>query len=147
MFVEGQKVSYVGDSQARSIGDVGTVVAAGHTASWVKWPDQSMEEMAHFDISPVATIHDPDVWSPPMNHTSVRETMRQRGVTGVLDDLNNQGQLASFEIIAADALALITSRIRTDPHIAAIVAELDADDADELVATATRSLIRDAYGT
>jgi hypothetical protein len=151
MFVDGQKVAYVGDGDGRhDVGDVGRVIGAGNTASWVKWVTGvsagHMAEVGHHEIVAVTNGVDPDALDGPLVTFAVREEHAYRGPHGVIDRLNDEGHLGSFQTIAEEALAHIAARIRTDPSIVEVLAQLDPEDGEELVSTATVALLRDAFG-
>ncbi len=153
MYADGQKVSFVGDPSpdTPAIGDVGIVVSAGNTASHVRWMSGVRaglyDEMGHMEIAATAsTVTDTDSFSGRIVTFSVAEVQARAGARGLLDELNDRGHLGGLEAIAEEAMGLVAARIRTDPSIREVLAQLDDEDGDDLVALATVALLQDAFG-
>jgi hypothetical protein len=154
MFIDGQRVAFVGEpwpdrAPDHTLDDVGVVVAAGNTTSHVRWATGAckgqIEEVAHRDIVPVNLSESIDAFASLVTF-SAREIAETKGMDAVIDRLNREGHLASFEAIAEEALGLVATRIRSDPSILATMAQLDPDDGEELVSCATATLLRAAFG-
>lgn len=151
MFAEGQRVSYVGEGvDAPSIGDEGIVVALGNTASYVKMATGAKAgefiEVSHHDLAPLARRIDTDIMGGGLVSFSVREVAASQGASGLLARLRSEGHLANFDEIASTAAQVAGSLVRSDPSMQEVIANLDAQDADELVSLAVVALLRDAFG-
>lgn len=151
MFADGQRVQYAGDPiDGLDIGDVGVIAQAGHTASHVKWVTGARKgtftEVPHYEIQAVGSTPDTDALSGGLVTFAVRQVHAQVGNRGLLDILNEQGHLASFDAIGEEAMALVARRIREDPSIREVLAQLEGEDGDDFVAVATVALLRDAFG-
>lgn len=149
---DGQKVAFAGDPTDGSpaLGDEGIVVSAGNTASHVKWLTGAcageFTETSHYEISAIAGSHDTDMMASSLISFSAREVRAMSGSRGLLDRLNAEGHLGSFEAIAGEAARVAGSLIRSDPSIVEVIAQLDADDADDFVSLAVVTLLQDAFG-
>lgn len=150
MFFDGQTVSYVGEpyGDTPTIGDIGIVVSAGHTASHVKWTTgprkDTFTEMPHHEIV-AATNLDP-LHANTLVTFAVTEVHETRGILGIIASLSEEGHLGGFDQIAEDALAFVASRVRSDPSIQEVLASLPLEDGDDLVSVASVTLLADAFG-
>ena len=88
-----------------------------------------------------------DALDGPLVTIAVRDVYEREGTTGLLNALNHDGHLAFFEPLAVEAVEMIRDQIRTDASFRPILAQLSAGEAHELVALATSTLLRDAFGT
>ena len=152
LFFDGQKVSYIGEEFEGSprVGDLGTVVAVGNTASHIKWKTGSLKdqfrEVDHLAIVPVAHQAETDMFSGGLLSFSALQVHAARGANGVIDALAEAGHLSSFEAIAEEAQALVATRIRNDPSVREAIAEIGDEAGADLVATAAVRLLADAFG-
>lgn len=159
-FYEGQAVSYVGDGQhGLTLGAHGRLLAfASNRAGHVQWLDGPLRGQVTVhelgtEVLPAnkkfAAVHDgleDSLEVGPIQHTSARSVYDLEGSAGVLSMLASSGHTANFEQIADDANAFVQSRIRQEASVREVLAQLDEDEASELVALATRVLLRDAFG-
>ena len=82
----------------------------------------------------------------PLVTFAVRDIYEREGTTGLLNALNRDGHLAFFEPLAVEAVEMIRDNIRTDASFRPILSQLSATEAQELIALATSTLLRDAFG-
>ena len=159
-FEDGQRVSYIG--QADVIGmqpcDEGMVLSDGGSGAHVMWSTGSAlgkvtltddYKLALVGYPVTATYDDGlddslDVGTLTM--TGVLATYDEEGPAGVLNEMATAGRLDGFTGIAHEALGLIQTRIRHDPAIAAVVAQLGEVEGEALVSLAASVLLRDAFG-
>lgn len=160
-FYEGQAVSYVGDGQqGLTLGAHGRLLAfassgsAGHV-HWLDGPLRGQVTVHELgtEVLPstkkFAAVHDgleDSLEVGPIQHTSARAVYDLEGSAGVLSLLASSGHLANFEQIADDANAFVQGRIRAEASVREALAQLDDEEASELVALASRVLLRDAFG-
>jgi hypothetical protein len=154
---EGSKVSYIGDGHdGRQLGDHGRLLVRSGRQGHVKWASGEITPHDLEDLAPAPGAHqqrvaavDPladslEVGLPQV--VSVRATYEIEGAAGVLNALATTGSLGGFSEIANEVMSLVATRVRSDPGIAPVLAQLDDDEAAELVTTATHALLRDAFG-
>lgn len=149
---EGQRVSYIGDgSDGRTLGDVGRLLAKAGSIGHVQWGDRTVTPHLLDDLAPsgarVAQVRDgleDSLDVGPVAHTGMRAVWEAEGSAGVLNQLSVTGALTSFAEIAEEVRTLVASRIRQDPGVRAVTAQLDDDEGEELVALASLVLLRDA---
>lgn len=158
---EGARVSYVGDgSDGRVLGERGQILSITGRCGHVKWADTSITLVALDDVLPVASTTgavraapapvrddlDDSLDVGPVPHLGMRGVYETEGGVGVLNALASSGQLSSFGAIAEEARTFVEQQIRQDPSFCQVTAQLDPDEADELIALASHVLIRDAFG-
>lgn len=153
MIHDGSRVSFVGHpSDGLGIGDHGRVFQAGASGSHVKWA--SGERRGEIDLirnddlvemPTTGSLTADAITEPGLVSFAVRAVHSTSGDVGVLNALNAEGHLESFEDIAEDALAFVSSRIRQDPSFVEVLGQLEPDDGDDLVALAASTLLRDAF--
>lgn len=155
MIPEGSHVSYVGDGVGRDQGltldDRGQVVAAAGQASHVVWKTGSLKGKItltpNLDLVAVRTVPEgDDSLDGPLVSMAVRQTYEERGARGLLTKLATQGHTSGFASIADEALALVTSRIRSDPSFRVVLGSLDEDEGSDLVSVAAVTLLRESFG-
>lgn len=159
-FYEGQAVSYVGESQpGLTLGDHGRLLAfASKTAGHVQWLDGKLRGQVTVhelgaEVLPTGKKYEAvldgledSLEVGPVPHTSARSVYDTEGSIGVLSMLASSGYLANFEAIADEAQAFVQGRIRSEASVREILAQLDDDEASELVVLASRVLLQDAFG-
>lgn len=154
MVREGQVVAFTGYTghQGETMGDTGRVIAT-----------DPMTQVAavHWDNGKTTTVYDDDLSVQSRGSMAslddsldvgglvtfaARDLYDEDGTIGVVNALINGGHMASFSDIAEEALALVSSRVRSDASIRAVTAQLDDEEGEAVVRLASAALIRDAYG-
>ncbi len=159
MIQNGDRVAFCGDPApgGPSIGDQGRVVQAGHTGSGVRWvtgalSGQISELVAHADLVVNGSLDGHSfaqhfsTGHPSEDALQAQATFARSGARATLRQLHEAGLLSNFTSIAEDVASMVARRIQQDPELAPILAQLDPDDASELVAVASGQLLRDAFG-
>lgn len=155
MIVEGSRVSYAGDDPLQDVGSQGRVVSLSGTCAHVQWysgPKTSMIELedlndlvefrgsqsaaAQAQIEAQAFADNAfadtlDMVSLPS--MAVRAVYDDEGEDGLLVALSEAGRLAVLAEYAEEAVGLVATRIRQDPEFAAVLAQLDPDEANGMV--------------
>lgn len=161
---DGQRVSYVGlDRDGFVMGDRGQILTGDDNASHVMWSTGSKTGqvllMDNADITPAGTrttaaSAEPDglddsleVGIGTLGVTAARDWFDFDGEVGVLNAMAERGHLASFGAIAQEARDLVAGRIRNDPSVRAVIAQLDDEEGEAVVSLATVALLRDAFGS
>lgn len=149
MIIEGQRVSFCGDPDDNlDIGDSGRVMQAGYTGSHVKWATGNAQGqitlVSNLDLSVTSGPSDTDVLNAGLVGFSVQAVSAQGGSHAVLAALEAEGHLGSFQAIAEDCFRFVAERVRQDPSVAEVIAQLDPQDSDDLVYRASLVLLRDA---
>lgn len=148
--LEGQRVSYVGDTDnGLSVGDRGKVVSSDGNASHVLWMTgaKAGEIVLHDHFDLVVSSNLPtDNFDSGLVSFSVRQTFERYGSVGLLNALNEEGHLATFTDIAEDAVTMVASRIRQDPSFQEVLGHLEPEEGDDVVVLAASVLLRDAFG-
>lgn len=155
MFYDGQHVSYVGLDPQR-IGDRGRVLQAEAHGAHVLWISGALNNQVVYtdgmDMAPLSRVSNhQDGLEDSLEvgeytaHTAVRVAYDDGGEVGVLNYMAEQGYLAAFASIADETLSFVASRIRQDPGFAVVAAQLDDDEAADLVRLAAAVLMRDAF--
>lgn len=157
MLHEGSKVSYTGvDMAGHALGDQGRVMAVSDSVAHVAW------DTGHL-AGQVVPVYDYDLVSLSARHAvsdaledslevgglvsfSVRRTYDTGGATAVLNEMAESGHLASFSSIAEQALGQVAHAIRHDASFRAVSADLDEEEAENVLRLASACLIRDAFG-
>jgi hypothetical protein len=155
---EGARVSYIGDGHdGRALGEHGRLLAITGRSGHVKWEDRTITLV---DLNDVAALSpstaaarppaDDDLADSldvgPVRSFGVRGVYEVDGTSGVLSALASTGQLTGFASIAEDTRLFAEGRVRQDPELSRAAAQLDPEEADELIAMATAVLLRDAFG-
>jgi hypothetical protein len=149
---DGSKVAYVGPMrEGHDIGDEGTVLRGEASYSHVKWAtgarsgDIEMVRNDHLVVNGSLANHPltANFESGIVAGINVQATLARRGPLGLLNALGKQGHLTAFPSIAEEALALVASRVRSDPSIAEVLGALEPEDADELVGVAVAVVLKD----
>lgn len=161
---EGSHVSCVGDGRnGRALGERGQILAITGRSAHVKWADRSITLEDLDDLAllrsgfgaarATAAVVEPDddladsLDVGPIQAAGMRGVYEAEGGFGVLSALASTGQLSGFASIAEETRLFAEARVRQDPDLARVAAQLDPEEADELVSLATASLLRDVFGT
>lgn len=76
----------------------------------------------------------------------VAQVQATQGTLGLLTMLATRGDLHRLSTAVDEAFVVVANRIRQDPHLRQILAELDDDDAEKLVQMASLTLLHSAFG-
>lgn len=153
---EGQIVAWSSLAiDGHGVGDEGRLLSVAGSCAHVTWSTGLMsgvtEVVSVHDISATAS-RDQDPLADSLDFgglvsSAARDVYEAQGPEGVVGALSATGHLSSFEQIAEEALALVASRVRSDPSLREAVSTLDDEDAEAVVRLASAVLIRDAFGT
>jgi hypothetical protein len=155
---EGSRVSYIGDGHdGRALGEHGRLLAITGRSGHVKWEDRTITLVDLVDVAPLSSTAaaarppaDDDLADSldvgPVQAFGVRGVYETEGTPGVLNVLASTGQLTGFASIAEDTRLFAEGQVRQDPELSRVAAQLDPEEADELISTATAVLLRDAFG-
>lgn len=160
MIVEGQKVTYAGDTDPyNEVGAHGKVVALSGTAAHVMWTDGpktgAVDLVEQFELLPdrsaaftqsVAASFDAALDLPDNSVVAVRDTYDEQGEEGLVTALNEAGHLAMLSAYVEEAASHLASRIREDPALGTVLSQLEADEADSLVGKVASVLLTDRLG-
>lgn len=156
---EGSRVSYVGDGDdGRALGERGQILAITGRSGHVKWADSTITLVDLEDVAPLSSITGAaravtatddladslDVG--PIQAIGMRGLFETVGCNGVLSELTATGQLTGFPTIAEEARLYAEGRVRQDPDLSRVIAQLDPEEGDELISVATLVLLRTAFG-
>lgn len=159
---EGCKVAYIGNEIAgHAIGDDGKVIAADGERFHVAWRTGSrkgqIELMSVLDITPVsdpdavpesrsASLDDSLEYGSPVLSFSARRVFEESGFRGLVAALEDDGHLSTIAGRVSEMVGSIVSEVRGDAAVVQAAADLDYDEADELVSTLVAALVRGAVG-
>lgn len=158
---DGQQVTYIGPGAtvghaALHMGERGKVLGAGPTASHVLFTTGAVAQQIllvdNFDLAPLGKVATTDGLddclevSDGLSASAARQAFDLGGEVGLLNQMAEDGYLATFAAIAEDAYEFIAGRVRQDPAFRAVTAQLDEDEGDALVRLASHVLLRDAFG-
>ena len=155
MVTEGSKVVYAGADLTIEQGTVGRVLFVAGSAAHVQWQDGprvgQVDLIDQYDLSPtssaasvaqvVASQFDQSLEMEDASSGVVREAMDSYGEDGVLVALAEKGHLATLEVYATEALSHLTSALRTDPALGEMLACLDADEQEAVLARLAATLL------
>lgn len=155
MIREGSTVVYTGLvlDNTPALGDAGTVIAldpVSHTAH-VMWSEGARayctDPMYLHSLAAKGRNDDglDDSLEVGQLSFSARKVFDSEGPEMLVSAMSEFGHLGSFATYAEEAVALVASRIRSDPEFRAVIAELDEDEAETVFRTASICLIRDAF--
>lgn len=153
MLREGQVVAYTGyrSRDGEQLGDTGRLISVD--------PDNGVIGV-HWDSGRITSCYDHEVAAQSRGAFAslddsldvgglvtfaARDAYDEGGSPGVVNALVDGGHLATFQDIAEEALALVASRVRSDPSIRAVTAQLDDEEGEAVVRLASAALIRDAF--
>lgn len=145
MFVEGQRVAYVGWEESR-IGDEAIVAEPGVTGSTVLWASGAHEGqydlVSHAELVGVAgPAHDEFFAEGSLLGFDVNGTYRREGRMGVLSSLEADGHLMGFAQLADEVVAHTAARLREDPSLAEAARVLGPEAGHDFLLYAARKLL------
>lgn len=159
MIVEGQRVIYAGDTDPfQQVGATGKVIALSGQAAHVQWLDgpkvgqidltqqyELLPERTAAEQAPMSTF-DSALDSPVTATLSVRATYDESGEEGVVNVLAEAGHLAMLSEYVDEAVGTLSARIRQDPMLGDVLAQLEPDEADCLISRVASALFTDRMG-
>lgn len=154
---DGQTVTYIGPGMnGLAIGDQGKVLSAERDSCHVLWASGALHNqivlVGNFDLAPIGRqatldgLEDCLDVDSGISTSATRDIFDTGGEIGLLNQMAEEGHLASFAAIAEDAYEFIASRVRQDPAFRSITAHLDEDEGEALIRLASHVLLRDAFG-
>lgn len=163
MIVEGAKVAYAGEDPFQDVGSIGKVVSLSGSCAHVLWEDGPkvgmIEMIDQYDLVPhrantaaprrVATVADgfeATLDMPGMPVLAVRATYDEDGEDGLVAALNEAGKIAVLAEYAEEALSHVATRIRQDPGVTEVLAQLEPDERDSLVDRLASLVLIDRVG-
>jgi hypothetical protein len=152
--IEGSKVSYVGpEVDGYAIGDHAVVLASGRTHSHFSFRTGEHEGTIHYlansdFVQP--TAHTASAWDEALETDTpaiaVRAAYDAGGPKRVVRELRSNGHLAAMEQIGDEAIQLVAARLRQDPSVLAVLAQLDAEEGSGFVSYAAVQVLRGVLG-
>jgi hypothetical protein len=76
----------------------------------------------------------------------VAQVQHTQGTLGVLTMLATRGDLQRLSTVVDEAFMVVANRIRQDPNVRTVIAQLDDEDAENLVQMASLTLLHSAFG-
>lgn len=164
MIVEGQQVAYAGDTDPfNEVGSLGKVVAMSGAAAHVQWTTGpkagSIDLVETYELVERRTAStaitrdattmgsfDAALDMPATETISVRATYDDTGEDGLVTALNEAGHLAVLAEYVDEAVGHLASRIRGDLTLGEVLAQLEQDEAESLVARVASVLLNDRLG-
>lgn len=149
---EGQVVAFTGygGHEGQTLGDLGRVVSVDGNVVAVHWENGKVASVYDHDLAIQSrggmTSLDDSLDVGGLVTFAAREAFDVNGPVGVVNALASGGHMAAFADIAEEALDLVASRVRSDPSIRAVTAQLDDEEGEAVIRLASAALIRDAYG-
>lgn len=158
-FREGERVAYVGpEVDGRRVGDEGQVVSSAGDSQHVVW--STGERQGAFDLVPdheltpsgtsreAARQHvlDDSLEYGPLLSFSAAKVYEESGGIGLVTALADDGHLANLAGLAEDLLGNLAEQVRGDASVQAALANLDEQDANDLVMLTASVLMREAFG-
>jgi hypothetical protein len=160
---ESQRVSYVGfpKTSGLGVGDEGVVLSVSGDAAHVRWASGArvgqIDLVDGIDLAPrsaakqaeaslVHAFDDSLGYGPPVVHTAVRETFDETGPEGLFTALVNEGHLGALSSVAEEALGVVAARVREDEAMRQVLAGLEPEEGEALVALTASVVLRDAFG-
>lgn len=157
MMREGVKVAYMGaETDGLAVGDQGRVIMVDGPVCHVLWSTgtKAHQASAHYESSlavfsavGVDASLDDSLDVGGLVTFSARNSFDTGGSMQVVAEMADAGHLASFADIAEEALSLVAARVRQDPSFRMVAADLDEEEAEQVVRYASACLIRDAFGS
>lgn len=153
---EGKRVQFVGDADGLALGEVGRLLSAGNPASHVRWNTGSLKgqiSLVHNDDLVPFKATTGDTWEEIDNDlstgdivsVSARQVVDEGGIPALLNTLVCEGHLSVFGGVVDEAISLVAARLRTDPSMLEVLAELEEDERESLVYRATKTLLHSAF--
>lgn len=157
MIRESAKVTYIGMDvgEGPSLGDQGRVISADGGVCHVLWSTGAVEHQvtAHYDSDLSLAGHtasadglEDSLEVGGLVTFSVRNVYDSGGSPAVVNQMAEMGHLGAFSEYAEEAIALVAARVRQDPSVRAVTANLEEDEAEHVYRLASACLIRDAFG-
>lgn len=155
---EGEHVAYAGYERGEgpAIGDPGQVISASDEGCHVAWESGGLTLESYHDVVP--SEHQPNgqqrqasLDASPFEQRdlisfSARGVYDQTGGVGLINAMAEDGHLSTMAAAAEHAVGYLESKVRDDPSMARVLADLDTDEADAVVALAVRLLVEDVTG-
>lgn len=158
MITEGKKVAYAGDDPFQDIGSVGRVVAMAGSGVHVMWetgPKTATLELIDINDlvergsvgvtasgTPASTSAQYDLSLEMMGPgLQVRAALDEAGTDGLITVLAESGHLAVLADYAEEAVGLMAARIRQDPGFIDVLAQLDPEEQNTLVAKVSTQML------
>lgn len=153
---EGKRVQFVGEADGLALGEVGKLISTGSPASHVRWntgAKKGMIDLVHNDdLVPFKAVSgtsweeiDDDLSVGDIVSVSARQMVDSGGIPSLLDAMVVEGHLSTFGSVVDEAISLVASRLRTDPSMLEVLAELEEDEREALVYRATQTLLQSAF--
>lgn len=161
--MEGQRVAYAGDTDPfNEVGSLGKVIALSGLAAHVQWtsgpkqgsidlveqnelvtstdPIQAQAHSSQSDLFDYSLGAEAALVSVPVS-LQVRAVFEESGEDGVLNMLSEAGHLAMLDAYAEEAVGHLSARVRQDPNVSSILAQLAPDEAEMLVTKMASTLL------
>lgn len=158
-FREGERVAYVGpEVDGRRVGDEGQVVSTAGDSQHVVWStgqrQGGFDLVPDHELTPSGTTREASRRSGledsleygPLLSFNANKVYEESGGIGLITALADDGHLATLAGLAEDLLSNLAEQVRGDASVQAALANLDDQDADELVMFTANVLMRDAFG-
>lgn len=155
---DGLTVAYAGQPGDLQPGDLGQVLSADHSYAHVMWSTGALagqvrlHDTADLDLSPsmvspmprshIEASLDDSLEVGSVQVTSARQIYDAAGPAGVLEQMSLGGQLDQLSDISDEVYTLVTSRVRTSPYVRTVTAQLDEDEAEEVVRMTSAALLQ-----
>lgn len=146
----------MGDSKDLALGEVGRLLSSDSTGSHVRWntgvKKGSISLVHNDDLVPFKPTAgsawedvDEGLETGTLVSVSVRSVVDAGGVPALLNTLVVEGHLSTFGPVVDEAISLVASRLRTDPSMLEVLAELEEDEREALVYRAAQTLLHSAF--
>jgi hypothetical protein len=139
---EGERVAFVGDESIRPVGALGRVVQEAGIGSHVAWDDSDVTLERNYDLV-IQPGDDGMVHTAALTTFSARTTYDRQGGLGVVKALSDEGHLSAMGSLVESAYQTFTASIREDPSVREVIAELDPEEAAEVVSVMANVLWND----
>lgn len=153
---ESARVAYTGtDWDGITLGDQGTVISADGSVNHVLWATGArtgqVVPVYDYDLSQIggrsaSAVLEDSLEVGSLTAFAAREVYDDGGEVAVLNQMVDHGHLAAFADIAERAISMVSSEIRQDPSMRAVLAQLDEEEGESVLRLASACLIRDAFG-
>ena len=152
---EGRRVQFIGESDGLVLGEVGKLLSAGPTHSHIRWNSGqrkgSITLTANDDLVPFRSGEgtweeiDDDLGTGDLVTVSARQVVDEGGIPALLNTMVIEGHLSTFGPAVDEAVGVIAARLRADPSMLEVLAELEEDEGEALIYRATQTLLRSAF--
>lgn len=161
---EGHLASYVGDGHdGIPLGAQGEVLSRAGSGAYVKWVTGSRQGVIDLvDTEDLVGVPQrrqrTAVALPPsddlddslevgfMPTTAAVQTQEEQGAPGLLSMMASQGRLRGLTNMAEEVLSVVAHRVRQDANVREVTAQLDPDQAEDLIQLTALSLLQNAFG-